>query len=174
MPLCLISASAASKARARLRRPVAVQPLPDRQQRCTPDLPDPDRKIALDEKRFERRVQQSRRIVGPRPRLVVFLGSAHDLAKLFEHEIGDGHVLAALDGALELPHQQRLRLGRELGEIVPQPLGRCLAHSPGVDMRVMGRAKHPSPILEVRALRSRLGITKSIPDIAGSCPVNPR
>ena len=80
--------------------------------------------------------QQPRRIVAARPHFLVFLGPAHDLAQLLQHEVGDGCVLAALDGALELPHQQRLRLRRELGEIVPQPLGRCLAHAPDVDMRV--------------------------------------
>ena len=37
-----------------LGRAIAAQPLPDRQQRRTPDLPGPDRKIALDEKRLER------------------------------------------------------------------------------------------------------------------------
>ena len=38
---------------------------------------------------------------------------------------------ATLERALELPHQQRLRLRRELREIFPQPLDRCLAHAPG-------------------------------------------
>ena len=142
MPLCLISASAASNAR-------AASGAPSRPSHCQTGSSDArriwpgrDRKIALDEKRLERTKQQPRRIVGARPRLVVFLGAAHDLAQLLEHEGGDGGVLAALDGALELPHQQRLRLGRELGEIVPQPLGRCLAHAPGMDMLVSrGRQK---------------------------------
>ena len=63
----------------------------------------------------------------------LLVGSAHDLAQLFEHEGGNRGVFAAFDGALELPHQQRLRLRRKLREIVPQPLGRCLAHAPGMD-----------------------------------------
>src|SRR5262249_46459874 len=122
-------------------RAFAAEPLPDRHQRRTPDLPDPDRKIALDEKRLQRSIKQARRIVGPRARLVVRL-RANYLAELLEHEIGDGDILSALDGALELPHQQRLRLRRELGEIIPQPLGGCLAHARVTDMLVSrGRAK---------------------------------
>jgi hypothetical protein len=58
-------------------------------------------------------------------------------------------------------------LGRELGEIVPQPLGRCLAHSPGVDMRVsVDGETPPRPILEVSALRSRLGTTPGIAEVS--------
>ena len=137
LPLRRIPASASWNAR-------AASGAPSRSSHCqigSSDVrriwPDPDRKIALDEKRLKRTVTAAapgRRCAGAH---VVFVGAANDLAKLLEHEIGDGHVFAALDGALELPHQQRLRLRRELGEIVPQPLGRCLAHSPGVDMRVM-------------------------------------
>jgi hypothetical protein len=55
---------------------------------------------------------------------------AHDHAQLLEHEIGDGDVLAALDGPFELAHQQRLRLRRKLPQIVPQSLDRRLAHAP--------------------------------------------
>jgi len=58
-------------------------------------------------------------------------GVADDLAQLLEHEGRDSRVLAALQRALELPHQQGLRLRRELREIFPQPLDRCLAHAPG-------------------------------------------
>ncbi len=113
-----------------VRRAVPNQPLPHRRQRGASNLTRPYRKVAVDEKRFERAEQQPRRIVGARPRLLV--GSAHDLAQLFEHEGGDRGVLAAFDGALELPHQQGLRLRRKLREIVPQPLDRCLAHAPGM------------------------------------------
>ena len=120
-------------------RAVAAEPLPDRLQRGATDLAGPDRKIALDKERLERLKQQPRRIVGTRAGFVVFLDAAHDLAQLLQHEVGDGCVLSPLDGALELPHQQRLRLWRELGEIVPQPLGRCLAHAPGVYVRVSSR-----------------------------------
>jgi hypothetical protein len=105
-------------------------------QRPAPGPARPHREIAFDQKRLDRAEQQAGRIVGPRPHLFVFLGSAHDLAQLLEHEGRDSDVLAALDRALEFPHQQRLRLRRELGEIVPQPLGRCLAHAPGLDVRV--------------------------------------
>ena len=62
----------------------------------------------------------------------ILFSAAHDLAQLCEHEVGDSHVFAALDGTLELPHQQRLRLRRKLREIFPQPLGRCLAHAPAM------------------------------------------
>ena len=57
----------------RLRRAVAGQPLPHRQQRRAPDLPRPDRQIAVDQKRLERTEQQARRIFGTRP--AVILGS---------------------------------------------------------------------------------------------------
>ena len=127
-----------------LGRAVAVQPLPHRQQRRAADLTRPYRGIAFDEKWLERAEQQPRRIVGARPRFVV--GSAHDLAQLLEHEGRDRGVFAAFDGALELPHQQRLRLRRKLHEIVPQPLDRCLAHAP--EMRVFsgrdGKTVHRS------------------------------
>ena len=120
---------------------IAAEPLPDRQQRGAADLAWPRRKTALDEKRFKRAEQQPRRIVGARGRFVLFLRPAHDLAQLLEHHIGDDDFFAPLDGALELPHQQRLRLRRELREIVPQPLDRCLAHAPGVDACVLGDGK---------------------------------
>ena len=61
-------------------------------------------------------------------------------------------VFAPLDGALELPHQQRLRLRRKLREIIPQPLDRCLAHAPGVDACVLADGKtRPLAIIEARA-----------------------
>ena len=69
--------------------------------------------------------------------------AAHHLAQLFEHEGGNGDVLAAFDRALELPHQQRLRLRRKLPEIVPQPLDRCLAHAP--DVHVLARTAKARP-----------------------------
>src|ERR1019366_5282122 len=52
--------------------------------------------------------------------------------------------------ALELPHQQRLRLRRKLREIIPQPLDGCLAHAPGMHACVVRTAKpstghHKSP-----------------------------
>jgi len=104
-----------------VRRTFANQPLPHRQQRCSADLARPQRNIAFDQERLKRTEQQTCRIVGARPRFLD--GSAHDLAQLFEHEIGDGGVFAAFDGALELSHQQRLRLWRQLCEIIPQPFG---------------------------------------------------
>ena len=138
-----------------VRRAVPGKPLPDRRQRGAPDLALPQREIAFDQKRLDGAEQQPCRIVGPRPCFLVFLGSAHDLAQLLEHEGCDSGVLAALDGALELPHQQRLRLRRELGEIVPQPLDRCLAHAPGMAMcRPDGKARPPA-IIKVCPLRSR-------------------
>ncbi len=102
-------------------RAFADQPLPHRQQRRAADLARPQRHIAFDKKRLKRMEQKPRRIIGARPRRRV--GAAHDLAQLFEHEGGDGCVFAAFYGALELPHQQRLRLWRKLREIIPQPFG---------------------------------------------------
>jgi hypothetical protein len=85
---------------------VADQPLPDRLQRGTADLTWPYRPISLDQKRLQRAEQQPRGIIGARPRFRI--GSADDFSELLEDERGDGNVLAAFDGALELPHQQRL------------------------------------------------------------------
>ncbi len=126
-----------------LGRAVAQQPLPHRQQRGAADLARPCREhcrrpgtaradgtTAAPDRRCARRVV-----------FVFVFGAAHDLAQLFEHEVGDGHVFAALDGALELPHQQRLRLRRKLCEIFPQPLDRCLAHAPGMHACVARTAK---------------------------------
>ena len=60
----------------------------------------------------------------------------------------DSDSMATLDGPLELAHQQRLRLRRELGEIIPQPLDRCLVHT---GKRVpSGRKTHPPNIIKVR------------------------
>ena len=139
------------------RRAVAGQPLPDRRQRGAADLRRPDREIAVDQKRLERTEQQPRRIVGARKRLVVLVfGAAHDLAQLLEHEGRNHRVFAALQRALELPHQQRLRLRRKLREILPQTLGRCLAHAPGMHGKVVGgRQACPPGIIKARALRSR-------------------
>ena len=97
----------------------------------------PYREIAVDQKRFKRAEQQPRRIVGARSRLLV--ATANDLAQLFEDEMRDSRIFATFDGALELAHQQRLRLRRKPHEILPQPLGRCLAHGPSVNMRVSSR-----------------------------------
>ena len=160
----------------RIRRPVAAQPLPDRQQRSTPDLAGPHRKVAFDQKRLQRTEQQPGRIVGPRTRLVVFLGAAHDLAELLEHEIGDGYVLPALNGALELPHQQRLRLGRELrrGESLSRSVDVWLIRLVWICVCQTDGKAPPPPILEVCALRSRLGITKSTLGIAGVLRAQPQ
>src|SRR6516162_4793151 len=92
------------------------------------NLARPHRNVAVDQKRLERSEQQPRLILGARRRLL--FGSPRQLAQLLEHESGHGGVFAALDSALELPHQQRLRLRRELREIVLHPLVRCLAHAP--------------------------------------------
>ena len=52
-------------------------------------------------------------------------------------EVVNATVGALLDDAGRLVVLDSvMALWRELGEIVPQPLGRCLAHAPGVDMRV--------------------------------------
>jgi len=93
-------------ARDDLGRAIADQPLPDRHQRSAPDLTGPYRGGAIDEIRLQRAEQQPSRIIGAWPRFV--LGSAGDLSQLLQHEVSDGSVLAAFDGALELPHQQRL------------------------------------------------------------------
>ena len=44
--------------------------------------------------------------------------------------LGIGDVLAALNGPLELAHEQRLRLRRKLPQILSQSLDRRLAHAP--------------------------------------------
>ena len=104
-------------------------------------MSDPGRSACLDQEGFQHLEQQPRQIVGTRRRDFVGFRLAHDLAQLIEHEGRNGRVLATLQRALELPHQQRLRLRRELREIVPQPLDRCLAHSPGWDSGVVRTAK---------------------------------
>jgi hypothetical protein len=82
----------------------------------------------FNQERLERAKCPPHRIFGAR-RGVLARGADHH-AQLFEHEIGNRDVLAALDRALELTHQQGLRLRRQLPEIVPQPLDRRLAHTP--------------------------------------------
>ena len=57
------------------------------------------------------------------------VGTANDLAQFLKHEVGDRGVFAPFDRALELPHQQRLRLRRELREVILQPFDRCLVHA---------------------------------------------
>ncbi len=114
-----------------VRSTVAAEPLPDRSQRGAADLPDPDRGACFDQEWFQHLEQQPRQIVRARRRGLVGFRLADDLAQLVEHEGRHGSVLAALERTLELPHQQRLRLRRELREIFPQPLDRCLAHAPG-------------------------------------------
>ncbi|MET3306922.1 hypothetical protein ABIF53_007937 [Bradyrhizobium japonicum] len=113
-----------------VRSTVTAEPLPDRMQRGAADLSDPDRGARLDEERFQHLEQEPRQVVRPRGWGFVGLRLADDPAQLLEHEGRHSRVLAALERALELPHQQRLRLRRELREIFPQPLDRCLAHAP--------------------------------------------
>ena len=136
-------------------RAVADQPLPHRLQRGAADLTRAAREIAIDQERFQRAEHQTRRIVGARSRRLV--GPAHDLAQFLEHERGDGSVFATLDGALELTHQQRLRLRRKLCEILSQPLVRCLTHAPGCTSISRERQMRPLIIIKAPALRSRLG-----------------
>ena len=136
-------------------RAIAIQPVPHRRQRDAPDLTRPRRKIAFNQKRLQRAEQQPRRIVGARPGIL--FRSAHHLAQLFEHEGRDRGVFTALDGALELPHQQRLSLRRKLCEIIPQPLGRCLAHAYVMHVVADGPTR-PLRMIKAPALRFRLGI----------------
>ena len=69
-------------------------------------------------------------------------------------------VFAAFDRSLELTHQQRLRLRRELREIILQPLGRCLAHAPGMHACVGDGEARPPIIIKGLLLRSRLVLMK--------------
>ncbi len=81
--------------------------------------------------------EQTRKVAAPRLRLVA--AGSYDLAQLLEYERGNGGVFAALNRALELPHQHRLRLRRKLRQVIPQPLDWCLAHAP--DLHVLPREK---------------------------------
>src|SRR4029453_3653517 len=105
------------------------EPLPYRRQRRAPDLAGADREIAVNEERLQWPEQQPGWIIGTPPVVVVVLCAAHDLAQLLEHEGRNDGVFAPLQRALELPHQQRLRLRRQLCEVFPQTLGRSLAHT---------------------------------------------
>src|SRR5262249_24205014 len=127
---------------------IAAEPHPYRRQRSAPDLARSDREIAVDQEWLERTEQQPRRIVGARSIGFVLVGAAHGLPQHFQHEGRNRGVLAPLQRALELPHQQRLRLRRQLCEVFPQTLDRCLVHAGGdVLKRTAGAstAYHKSP-----------------------------
>jgi hypothetical protein len=112
----------------RIGAALAAEPEPDRRQRGAADLAGPDRGHIVDEEGFERMEGEPHRVVAAG--LGVLARAADDLAQLLEHEIRHREVVAALDRALELAHQQGLRLRRQLAEIVPQSLDGRLAHGP--------------------------------------------
>ena len=100
----------------------------------------PGSRTGFDQKRVEGTEEQTCKILVPRAR--VFAVGPHELPQLIEDKRGNGGVFAARDRALEFPHQQRLRLRRKLTQIVPQPLGRCLAHAPDLHVSPRERRAH--------------------------------
>ena len=137
-----------------LGRTVAGQPLPHRHQRRPANLAGPRRRIASDKKWLQWTIQQPGRFPAASPPAVLW--ASCDLAQLFEHQSGDRGIFATFDGALELPHQQRLRLRRKLNEIISQPLDRSLAHAPGIaEFCRADRRTRPLTTLDAPTLRSR-------------------
>ena len=67
-------------------------------------------------------VQQAAGIAGLDARELVDGLGPNDLAQLVQHEVRDRHVFPALQGALELAHQQRLGRRSKLAQIVAQSL----------------------------------------------------
>ena len=162
VPLCLISASAASKVARSVGRAVAGEPLPDRQQRGAPDLPRAHREIALHQERLDRAEQETvpdRLSAAAPPRLPRSRARPCAIARArrWRRRCLRRARWRARTPASAAPAPEA-GAGRDSPSAARSMSGSCARYG-CVCSRTSKRA--PPVIIKVSALRSRLGMMKS-------------